>query len=201
MTEAAKNGRNKRRHERTKTKLLGRYMLADRREAKCTVIDVSMGGVAIAAPERGAVGETVVVYIDRIGRVEGKVVRHLEEGFALQLDASSRVMERIAHRLADLQHGGTLSPSPERRGEARIKAADIPTPESSGKSGYQVLDVSFTGADVKITGHRPAIGTILQVGKMRGRVVRYTEVGVAVEFIDPAPAKTLSERLTQLRSS
>src|SRR5579871_5231492 len=108
-------GREQRRHERVRTKLIGRYMLADRREAKCVVLDVSLGGVAIEAAEKGAIGETVVLYVDRIGRLEGKVVRHLPEGFALQMDASSRVAARIAARLAELRSLGTLAPDPERR--------------------------------------------------------------------------------------
>jgi hypothetical protein len=62
-----------------------------------------------------------------------------------------------------------------------------------------VIDVSFTGADVKIAGRRPAIGSLITVGRVRGRVVRHTEAGVAVEFVEPVPGGTLTERLAALR--
>ncbi len=41
------------------------------------------GGVALAAPVKGNIGDKVIVYLDTLGRVEGKVVRHLADGFAL----------------------------------------------------------------------------------------------------------------------
>jgi hypothetical protein len=188
---------NKRRHERIKTQLLGRYMLADGREAKCTVVDVSLGGVALAGPIRGDVGDSVVLYVDQIGRLEGKVARHIPDGFALQLDVSTRTTERLARRLQEVARGGKLAPTPERRDEARVKldAADAPR-GVSGSNPYEVLDLSITGADVKLTGERPPVGAIIKVGKLRGRVVRHTAGGVAIQFID-APA-TLTKRLGDL---
>ena len=40
----------RRRHQRVKVNLLGRYMLADRREFPCQVINMSPGGIALVAP-------------------------------------------------------------------------------------------------------------------------------------------------------
>jgi len=40
----------RRRHQRVKVDLLGRYMLADRREFPCQVSNMSPGGIAIVAP-------------------------------------------------------------------------------------------------------------------------------------------------------
>ena len=39
-----------RRFQRVRVNLLGRYMLADRREFPCQVIDMSPGGMAVVAP-------------------------------------------------------------------------------------------------------------------------------------------------------
>jgi hypothetical protein len=185
-----------RQHERVKTTLLGRYMLTDGREAKCTVTDVSAGGVALTAPNKGVIGERVILYIDQIGRVEGKIARHLDDGFALQLEGSGHVAERIARRLEEVRAAGELNPSPERRDEPRIKLDDELAGKSVDDDGrrYQVVDLSFTGADVKIAGERPPVGAFLQVGKFRARVVRHTDAGVAVVFLDP-PTATLGERL------
>ena len=113
MSDAA-SAVSKRRHERMRTELLGRYMLADGREAKCAVRDVSLGGVALAAPERGAIGENVVVYVDQIGRLRGRIVRYIDGGFALALDVSTLATQRLAQRLRDVANGGR-KPAPAGR--------------------------------------------------------------------------------------
>jgi hypothetical protein len=190
---------NKRRHERVKTKLLGRYMLADGREAKCTVMDVSLGGVALTGEARGQVGENVVLYVDQIGRVEGTIVRQLDEGFAVVLDVSPKAPERLARRLNEIvAGGGKLAPEPERRSEPRIKLNGEATQRATADGReYKVVNLSFTGADVQlIGGERPAIGAVLELGKLRGKVVRHTAAGVAVKFI--APDGTLAKRLVDV---
>jgi hypothetical protein len=78
-----------RRDRRVRVTLRGRYMLSDRREYPCRTIDISAGGIAIVGSVRGKIGECVVVYLDRVGRVEGTIVRHFGGGFALALHASS----------------------------------------------------------------------------------------------------------------
>ncbi|HZL60756.1 MAG TPA: PilZ domain-containing protein, partial [Pseudolabrys sp.] len=47
----------RRRHQRVKVNLLGRYMLADRREFPCQVVNMSPGGIALVAPVSGDPGE------------------------------------------------------------------------------------------------------------------------------------------------
>ena len=90
----------RRKHPRARIALRGRYLLADRREYLCTIVDASAGAVALAAPERGQVGEQVVVYFDTIGRVEGEVVRHLDEGFVIKLTGRSRAGDALAELVA-----------------------------------------------------------------------------------------------------
>ncbi|TMJ59547.1 MAG: PilZ domain-containing protein [Alphaproteobacteria bacterium] len=62
----------RRRFQRVKIHLLGRYMLPDRREFPCQIINMSPGGLALLAPGIGNVGDRVIAYLDHIGRVEGK---------------------------------------------------------------------------------------------------------------------------------
>jgi hypothetical protein len=46
----------------------------------------------------------------------------------------------------------------------------------------EVIDISVSGAAIKC--HvLPSIGTYVNLGKMRGRVVRYTSDGFAIEFL------------------
>ena len=45
-----KHAEDRRRHQRVKVNLLGRYMLSDRQEYPCQVVNMSPGGMALIAP-------------------------------------------------------------------------------------------------------------------------------------------------------
>src|SRR6204780_2059161 len=85
----------RRRFQRVKVNLLGRYMLADRREFPCQVIDMSPGGMALIAPVVGNVGERVIAYVDHLGRLEGLVSRHIHNGFAMTIGATPRKRDKL----------------------------------------------------------------------------------------------------------
>jgi hypothetical protein len=198
MVQPAKQGSDKRVHPRVKTSLLGRYMLADRREFPCTIVDVAVGGIALSGAERGAVGETVIVYIDQLGRVEGEIVRHLDDGFAVKLNGGSRTTEKLTRRIAEMEESGTPNPQRERRREPRIATDEPATPAKSPESPEaQVINLSLFGAEIRIR-ERPAIGELVQIGRLRGRVVRHSKSGVAIEFIDLKDNATLTEHLTEI---
>jgi len=180
---------------RLKTNLLGRYMLADRREFPCAIVDVAGDHLTISGPEHGALGETVIVYIDQLGRVEGKIARHLDGGFAVKLHGGRRATEKLTRRVGELQ-GNARSPPPERRREPRIKP-DNQGPDKQAGAAAQVVNLSLFGAEIKID-ERPPIGALVQIGRLRGRVVRHSKSGVAIEFVDKKDDATLTERLTEI---
>src|SRR5438045_44763 len=80
----------RRRYQRVRVNLLGRYMLADRREFPCQVQDMSPGGMALVAPVSGKAGERVVASIDHLGRLEGAIIRVFPKGFAMSSAATPR---------------------------------------------------------------------------------------------------------------
>ena len=87
-------------HQRSRVSVPGRLMLANRRECSCTVIDVSPGGMAIETRESGAVGEPVVLYLERAGRLQGDIVRLFAGGFAIRLTGNSRAADTLVQRFA-----------------------------------------------------------------------------------------------------
>ena len=89
----------RRRFQRVKVNLLGRYMLADRREFPCQVVNMSPGGMAVFAPVLPQFGERVIAYIDHVGRLEGVCTRHFENGFASTIGATSRKRDKLAAQL------------------------------------------------------------------------------------------------------
>jgi hypothetical protein len=48
-------------------------------EEKCRIVDLSVSGVAVISDNRPPIGSTV-----RVGKAPGRVVRHLESGFAVE---------------------------------------------------------------------------------------------------------------------
>src|ERR1043166_3891546 len=142
------------------TRLLGRYMLANRREAKCTVIDLSTDRITLTGPEVGTRGERVILYIDLIGRVEGTIQRVINQGFELSLDLCATAKKRIARRLQQVPVGEMLGPLSERRQEVRVKLEGGRASTADGHA-CTVVDFSLTGADVRIAGQLPPLGAVL----------------------------------------
>src|SRR3954454_18985168 len=105
----------RRRFQRVKVRILGRYMLQDRREFPCQVTNMSPGGAALLAPGIGNVGERVIAYLDHIGRVEGKIARIIDNGFAMTVSATPRKRDNLAAQLTWLANRDILNLPEDRR--------------------------------------------------------------------------------------
>src|SRR3979409_257652 len=105
----------RRRFQRVRVHLLGRYMLPDRREFPCQIINMSPGGLALLAPGIGKVGDRVIAYLDHIGRVEGKITRIIDNGFAMSVGATARKRDKLAAQLTWLAHRDILHLQADRR--------------------------------------------------------------------------------------
>jgi hypothetical protein len=173
----------RRRFQRVRVNLLGRYMLADRREFPCQVVNMSPGGMALIAPVTGAPGERVIAYVDHLGRLEGQVARTFQNGFAMTIAATPRKRDKLAAQLTWLANRQTLG-LPEDRRHGRIVPRN-PVGRLIMPNGVnltcRIIDVSQSGAGIA-TDQRPPIGALVTIGKVQGRVVRHLEDGFAVEF-------------------
>lgn len=175
---------DRRLHQRVKVNLLGRCMLEDRREFTCQVTDMSVGGAAIIIPAVAQVGERVVAYIDHVGRVEGRVARLFEGGFGMTMQMSQRKRDKLAAQLTWLANRHILNLPEDRRHDRfvpRNPFTRLILPDGT-EIKCRVLDVSPSGAALTGVHPKPAIGTPVTLGLMRGRVVRLFDEGVAIEF-------------------
>src|SRR5580692_11185865 len=179
----ARTSEDRRRFQRVKVNLLGRYMLSDRREFPCQVINMSPGGMAAMAPVDGQPGERIIAYVDHLGRLEGHVARPFPNGFAMTIAATARKRDKLAAQLTWLANRHLLD-SPEDRRHGRM-APRNPIGRLIMPNGVsvacRVIDVSQSGAGVA-TEQRPPIGAVITLGKVQGRVVRHLENGFAIEF-------------------
>jgi PilZ domain len=174
---------DRRRHQRVRVNLLGRYMLADRREFPCQVVNMSPGGMALITPVIGAPGERVIAYVDHLGRLEGRVARLFQNGFAMTISATERKRDKLAAQLTWLANRHLLASPEDRRHGRRVPrnpAGRLILPSGVNLT-CRIIDVSESGVGVA-TDQRPPIGSLVTIGKIQGRVVRHLEEGFAVEF-------------------
>jgi PilZ domain len=175
----------RRRFQRVKVNLLGRYMLPDKREFPCQVINMSPGGMAVVAPVPGLPGERVIAYVDHLGRLEGKIARAIDNGFAMTISASARKRDKLAAQLTWLANRNILNlPEDRRHGRftPRNPLARLILPNGNNVA-CRVIDLSQSGAAIAIAPElRPDVGSVVTIGKAQGRVVRHIDDGFAIEF-------------------
>jgi len=171
------------RFQRVKVSLLGRYMLADKREFPCQVIEMSPGDVIMIAPEAGKVGEKVIAYLDHLGRVEGEILELIDGGFMVSVNASVRKRDKLAAQLTWFANKDILNLPEDRRHERQVP--DVRHSKIILEDGRsyrcKIVDISMSGAAVELD-VKPAMGTPITIGRMRARVVRHFDDGIAVEF-------------------
>lgn len=187
---------------RTKARLLGRYSLASRRNARgerrefaCRTVEISCYELALMVPIPGPIGERVIAYFHELGTLEGQIIRLIDDGFVMSLVLTAEQRERLAGTILWLEMRKHLN---LRDGRAHKRLVPK-NPQSSvmlaDGSIYDcfVIDMSVSGVAVSadIT---PALGDVLAVGKVVGRAVRLFPEGFALRFIalqDPTALERL----------
>ncbi|GAC1327814.1 MAG: PilZ domain-containing protein [Beijerinckiaceae bacterium] len=187
----------RRRHQRVKVSILGRYMLANKREYPCQTIDMSPGGVALFAPVPGEIGERVIVYLDQLGRIEGVIARHTKNGFALSMTLPLMKREKLAEQMIWIVNRDSLGLEEDRRHERvtpRISRTVLRL-EDGKEYRVKIIDISLSGAAIA-TDVQPPLGSKIVVGQTNGQVVRHFQGGIAIEFARPLALEAFEENIT-----
>jgi len=180
---AERNPHEPPRFQRVKVSLLGRYMLADRREFPCQILEMSPGDAVVVAPVPGSVGEKIVCYLDHLGRVDGPILEVTDGGFIMEITSTPRRREKLAAQLTWIANKDILNLPEDRRHERVVpdnRHSSIVL-EDGRRYSCKIVDISLSGAAIEID-VRPARGTQVTLGRMRARVTRHFENGIGVEF-------------------
>lgn len=183
QTMAAHTSVEARAFQRVVVNLPGRLMLADLSEFDCKAVDMSPGDVRFQCTAFPKPGERVIAYVDHIGRLEGTVAKLVDHGFVVTLQATERKREKLAAQLTWLANKTALGLPEDRRHERiapRSTNSELSLDDGRNYS-CRIIDLSVSGAAIEID-VRPALGTSVRLGNMRGRVVRHFQEGVAIEF-------------------
>jgi hypothetical protein len=162
------------RFQRVKVSVLGRYMLADRREFPCQVLEMSPGDACVIAPVAGD---------------------SIDGGFVMDVSASPRKRDKMAAQLTWLANKDILNLPEDRRHERVVPDNRHSTVvlDDGRRYNCKIIDISLSGAAIELA-VRPAMGTPVTLGRMRARVVRHFQDGVAVEFISAQEMLTVVQQ-------
>jgi hypothetical protein len=180
--------------------VMGRYTLESRIKLSGVQIfalrlqSISTMQLVASAPVTGQLGEMVTAHFVPFGNIRGRVVRHVDGGFVIDIEGKEDRRKKLAARIEwykkKLFHG--LSDKREhkrfmpREPKSAIVLAD------GGVLPCLVIDLSSSGAALSAD-HEPEIGEPLAVGKAVARVVRRLDVGFAVQFVEPIHRDTVEE--------
>ena len=183
--DAGLDGAERRRHIRIELPLKARFLTADGVEQNCLVVNISAGGALFKAKTPPPENCTVVIYVDQVGRFEGRVVRSGRHSFAVDYRTRRGRAAKTADALIEAMN--MRGPRHDRRLAPRIRHEShaVVILESGVAMPCSILDISLTGASIEIE-PRPALGTTLTLGKMSAKVVRRHDKGVGVVFSGPA---------------
>ena len=177
-------GPERRRDKRRAMTLTGRILCADKGEAvRCTLIDISPGGAAVACRHRLSPGDAVVLYVDELGKFEGAVVDSADQRVSIRFDPSDRARKRAMEKIALFKHG-RLNEVPAMKA---VSYAYDPVMSrftwSDGRTAdCEILDISLTEASLR-TDTRPRLNDIIHIGLSSARVVRHHADGIGIEFL------------------
>jgi len=191
---------DRRRHRRVPITLLGRFMRANKQEFSCKLVDISVGGAAIHTPVEVDIGERILATFDNLGAIEGHVVRTFAGGFAIELQATQYKRDKLAAQITWLMNRHELGDAAEVRRHERIAIANSKKETTlkldEGVSiPVNIIDFSMSGASIS-TNARPPIGQLVQVGKIKARVVRHHNDGIGVEFLSVQAQEAVQADLT-----
>ena len=188
------NSSEERKFHRVAISVQGRFMRADHSEHDCIVDSMSPFDAVISCTARPDTGERIVAYVDYIGRIEGKVTQANGRSFTISLNATDRKRDKLSAQLTWLANKHELG-LPEDRRHERVSPSN-PVSEIRLDDGRRypcrIIDLSVSGAAVEID-VRPAFGTMVVLGNMRGRVVRHFQEGIAMEFMTLQPEDTIAQ--------
>lgn len=176
--------------------LFGRFMLPDMSEHPCQVNSISLDGAIFITSHVPPPGVAIVAYLEEVGRIEATSAEPVDNGFRVAFALTGARRDRLQSRLNWLQQKQSPGSEEDRRHtryEPRDARSQI-TLSDGREYPCEVIDISLSGAAIKVE-VIPAIGTHLLLGKMRGRVVRYLENGIAIEFVKPLERQQLNEQI------
>lgn len=182
--------------------VMGRYTLESRvRPSGVQIFAVRLQSISPAmfvgsAPVPGEIGESITAHFVPFGNVRGRVARHVDGGFVVDIDNDGDRRRKLAARIEWYKkrvYSGVTDKREHKRFMPREPKSALVLHDGSVLPCL-VIDLSSSGAAISAD-HSPQIGEALAVGKTVCRVVRRLEVGFAVQFVTPIDRDEVEEHI------
>jgi PilZ domain-containing protein len=179
---------DRRKSVRVRTKLNGKLLVAgSHRALDCTVLDLSVGGVSIRCQEAVLKRSNVVLYADHLGRLTGTTTQPNKEGTGIRLMLTPRRREKIERYVASQATDGKTAMSAVPINSTPRSASSIFVRPNGAVVDCEIQDISPAGATLR-TSHQLPFGEVIQIGRLKARVVWHYEHGIGVEYLEYDPA-------------
>lgn len=161
-----------------------RYLLRGESEGAGRLLDISERGLAMVANSDAREGDDIVVYVDTIGRLPGRVVRKFCGGLGVAFDLAASQRDRIGARILAALRGAPYLRLVEQRSTIRVRYNIQTIARVIGEEtpiDCTIIDMSRTGCLLRSTA-KPRIGAKVELGSLHGLVCRHSSDGFAVDF-------------------
>jgi hypothetical protein len=167
-------------------KLRGRFLF-DETEHGLETQEISCGGATIDSASPPPINGSIICYIDGLGRVTARVVRHVEHGFCVEFHTGTHKRAKLADQLIRLMNGEARPIAEDGTDTPSLAASATRVTRSDGSQIQAwVTDISLTGAAFNAACAPLKIGETVTVGRLKGDIVRASPEGFAIRFIHMA---------------
>jgi hypothetical protein len=179
---------------------MGRYTLESRiRPSGVQIFAVRLQSISpsllvASAPVHGSIGEAVTAHFVPFGNIRGRVARHIDGGFVIDIEGDYARRLKLAARIEWYKKrvfSGVTDKREHKRFMPREPKSAIVLSDGVALPCL-VIDLSSSGAAISVD-YKPQIGEPLALGTALCRVVRQLDVGFAVQFLTPIDRQDVEE--------
>lgn len=179
---AAVETQDRRKSKRYALSAKAEVLLRGRVEGTGSILDISEHGIALLTSAPAEEGDEIVIYAQGFGRFEGKVVRTFDKGVGVCLTLSPAHQVSIRKKIAAALEGVPYLRLLEERSGIRLRYnIETAAMYADRRILCTIIDMSTSGCQLKCN-ERPPLGESVAIGMLKGRVVRHTANGFAIEF-------------------
>jgi len=170
--------------------LEGRLFLKDdEREGDCRITELSPDGASLVCEVVCGAGAPVVLYVKGLSRFEGTITHCDGNVFEVKFASSPAKRERTAELIAAMGDKGLEGGAILRWRERAERKGGIAFTRANGQVlSCEIIDISVNGVSLR-TEIRPPIGELVLIAQTAGRISRYHEDGIGIEFLGKAVLK------------
>ena len=176
--------RDARRYRRISLNLPAHIVINASDEYEGQLLNISPGDMAIIADTNAVPGDAAIVRIKGLDVIEGTVARTFPDGIAVSFLLSKKRRNLLTEQLMLRTNAAFSEGLHDRRATPRHSNSDARTVcrlEDGTALYVKIVNMSVDGVSVDAP-RRPAIGSVIHIGRQRSVIVRHTPRGFVAVY-------------------